>query len=403
MAPARILVLTTTYPSHQDDWSGAFIHNLILAIRKKGFDVRVLAPSNGEFYGHQILDGVQVVRFGYFWPRTLERLTIGAGGIPENISKSPLAKFQIVPMMLIFLLRALFASRHADIIYANWTGAGLVGAIVSRLSGKPMIVSFRGDDGYLARDRLLWRFVTQWIIRQSLAVTAVSSELLEIMRDLGAESTKLSLPRFGVDTRLFYPGRKNRKTEGSLQIIFVGSLIPKKGLQDLIEALAEPVFLKVSLTIVGDGYYADDLKKLARDRLSDIQVTWIGIAPPRVVAELMRESDILVLPSYTEGSPNVIKEAMACSLPVIGTRVGGVPDLVINGETGFLYEPGDVSALQECLLKLMISEETRSEMGRLARNKLDQAGLNWDATASDFEAIFLRALDEAHEKTHLHG
>lgn len=403
MALARILVLTTTYPSHQDDWAGAFIHNLLLAIRKKGFDIKVLAPSNGEFYGRQILDGVQVIRFGYFWPRTLERLTTGAGGIPENISKSLLAKIQVIPMMLVFLLRALFASRDANIIYANWIGAGLVGAIVSRLSGKPMIVSFRGDDGYLARDRLLWRLVAKWVIRQSFATTAVSSELLQIIKNLGADSTKLSVPRFGVDTALFYPGRKDRKPGGLLQIIFVGSLIPKKGLQDLIEALAEPSFRNISLTIVGDGYYADDLKKLAQEKLSDVQVTWKGIAPPRVVAELMRESDILVLPSYTEGSPNVIKEAMACALPVIGTRVGGVPDLVSHSETGFLYEPGDVSALQECLLKLIKSEETRSEMGRATKNRLDKAGLNWDATASDFEAIFLRALDKAHEKTHLHG
>ena len=168
MSPAKILVLTTTYPANETDWSGAFIHSLVLAIQRRGFEVEVIAPSNGQSYGPQFIDGVHVSRFAYFWPRSLERLTRGAGGIPENMSKSILAKLQIVPMMVIFVLKTLTAVRRFDIIYANWIGAGLVGALVSRISGKPMVVSFRGDDGYLARDNRLWRMFTKWVVRAVL-------------------------------------------------------------------------------------------------------------------------------------------------------------------------------------------------------------------------------------------
>jgi len=403
LARCGILVLTTTYPTHQGDWKGAFIHNLILAIQRKGFEVTVLAPSNGDGYGNFTIDGVQVIRFGYFWPRSLECLTTGAGGIPENISKSFLAKFQVVPMTLLFILRSLILSRKADIIYSNWIGAGFVGAIAGTITGKPNVVSFRGDDGYLARDRRLWKIATKWVIKKSSYVTAVSSELITIMKDLGADPQRLSVPRFGVDSEIFYPHCDLRQSTRSLKIVFVGSLIPKKGLQDLIEAMSSPLFTNTALVVVGDGYYGTELKRLAGEKLKDRSVEWKGIIPPIKVGEVLRESDILVLPSYTEGSPNVIKEAMATALPVIGSRVGGVPELVDHGRTGFLYEPGDIEELRGCLGKLVENEEMRFQMGSSARQKLNEAGLDWDSTAEDFEKIFLAALARVHERGRLHG
>ncbi|MGC8658598.1 MAG: glycosyltransferase [Desulfomonilaceae bacterium] len=388
----KILVLTTTYPASETDWEGSFIHNLVLALGKTGFELEVIAPSNGQWYGSRSIDGVKVTRFGYFWPRSLERLTKGAGGIPENMSKYFLARAQVIPMMALFFLKSLMPVRRADAIYANWMGAGLVGSMLSRIFGKPMVVSFRGDDGYLARDNRLWRIFTKFVLRQAYFVTVVNSELLEIMRSLGASSSKLGIPRFGVDNKVFFPAIKKRNTDTTVKIIFVGSLIPKKGLQDLINALADPRFRGISLTIVGDGYHSDYLKRLAKEKLSHCEVEWKGLTPPREVAKLMRESDILALPSYTEGSPNVVKEAMATALPVISTTVGGIPELICHNRTGLLYKPGDIGALQDCLSRLVSDPLLRREMGRLSKNVLDEAGLNWDTTALDFAEIFSRAL-----------
>ena len=214
------------------------------------------------------------------------------------------------------------------------------------------------------------------------------------MKDLGADSSRLSVPRFGVDTSLFFPGNKNPAERFPVVMIFVGSLIPKKGLQDLIEALATPDLGDVRLVVVGDGYFASELKSLAQDKLQKDQVIWRGIAPPVEVAKLMRDADFLVLPSYTEGSPNVIKEAMASALPVIGTRVGGIPDLVTEGETGLLYNPGDIESLRQCIRIMLKNRGTRLKMGWSAKKKLDDSGLNWESTARDFESIFLRALQK---------
>ncbi len=120
----RILVLTTSYPSDHADPSGIFIAKLIAALHRRGYDLKVVAPSNGVFHGRRLLDDIETVRFAYFFPRSLERLCAGAGGIPENMTKSLLARLQVFPMMLAFLFRTLLEARGCDLIYANWLGAG---------------------------------------------------------------------------------------------------------------------------------------------------------------------------------------------------------------------------------------------------------------------------------------
>ncbi|MDQ7783794.1 MAG: glycosyltransferase family 4 protein, partial [Desulfomonilaceae bacterium] len=95
---------------------------------------------------------------------------------------------------------------------------------------------------------------------------------------------------------------------------------------------------------------------------------------------------------FTEGSPNVIKEAMASGLPVLASTVGGIPDLVTHGETGLLFEPGDVSGLRESLALLVTDKSLRTRMGVAGSAFVRTAGLNWDATAEDFDRIFSRIL-----------
>src|SRR5208337_2210139 len=177
---AKVLVLTTSYPSHEEDPSGVFIAKLLAAIRRRGYSVKVVAPSDGTFYGHRNIGGIETVRFGYFWPRSLERLTRGAGGIPENMNHSLLARLQLFPMMIGFFFVSVAQSRGADIVYANWLGAGIIGALVNLFTRKPLVVSFRGDDGYLARDRFIWRTLTKWVVGRASMVAPVSGELLAI-------------------------------------------------------------------------------------------------------------------------------------------------------------------------------------------------------------------------------
>lgn len=387
-----IEVLTTSYPSHEHDWSGVFIAKLLQAVTRRGHHVKVIAPSDGEFHGKRRLHGIETLRFPYFIPRALHRLTRGGGGIPENLRESNLAKVQLLPMMVMFFICSLWNSRRADLIYANWLGAGIVGAAVSMLTGKPLVISFRGDDGYLARDRLLWRLLTKWVSKRAAAIAPVSSELLEIIRTLGVPEEKLYLPRFGVDAEMFVPAEQPVRNSDPVRVIYAGALIPKKGIQTLFQALNHESLRDVCLVLVGDGYYADELRSLCESAGLSQRTHWTGSLSPPAVAEEMRRSDILCLPSFTEGSPNVIKEAMACGLPVVASRVGGVPDLVREGETGLLFEAGDANQLRTCLVKLVADGHLRRKMGAAAREHILVSGMTWDDTAKDFEEIFLRVL-----------
>jgi glycosyltransferase involved in cell wall biosynthesis len=387
---AKVLVLTTSYPSHEEDPSGVFIAKLLAAIRRRGYSVKVVAPSDGTFYGHRNIGGIETVRFGYFWPRSLERLTRGAGGIPENMNHSLLARLQLFPMMIGFLFVSVAQSRGADIVYANWLGAGIIGALVNLFTRKPLVVSFRGDDGYLARDRFIWRMLTKWVVGRASMVAPVSGELLDIIKALGVPEEKCHLPRFGVDTDMFHPSdaKSDRERGPEVRLLFVGSLIVRKGLHDLLEAMDDPALANARLTVVGEGLYGPQLINMCERLGLKSRTDWKGILPPAQVAALMRISDILCLPSYMEGRPNAVNEAMASGLPVITTRVGGIPDMVEENKTALLFKAGDVQRLRQSLIQLVSNPELRQTMGAAGREFLVNTGVSWDSTAEEFDSIF---------------
>lgn len=388
MSQPSVLVLSTSYPSREDDPSSVFIAKLLWSLKKLDYAVKVVAPSDGTFHGRKAVHGIETIRFGYFLPRSLEKLTKGAGGIPENMSESLLAKLQVFPMMLAFLLVTLREIRGTDIIYANWLGAGIIGALAHLFTGKPLVISFRGDDGYLARDRPIWRILTRWVSRGAAVVAPVSGELVKILVGLGVPSEKCRLPQFGVDREMFFPATARSHEGAPVQVLFVGSLIERKGLHDLLHALDDPSFHDVELTVVGDGIYGPQLKSLCRELGLQERTHWKGILPQNQVAEIMRASDLFCLPSYMEGRPNVVNEAMASGLPVISTRIGGIPDMVAEGETALLHQPGNVDELRAHLKKLVQEPTLRTRMGQAGRAFLEESGVSWDATAQEFHAIF---------------
>jgi glycosyltransferase involved in cell wall biosynthesis len=216
----------------------------------------------------------------------------------------------------------------------------------------------------------------------------VSRELNEIIIGLGTPPAKCFLPRFGVDVDLFHPQREEKEPRDDIRVLYVGALLPKKGVRDLVEALSTEEFANVRLVIVGDGFYRQELLDAAESMGMKARLEWLGLQNHGVVAKVMRSADIFCLPSYTEGRPNVVNEAMATGLPVIATRVGGIPDMVEEGRTALLYDAGNVAALRECLRRLATESALRESMGASGRDLLMRSGLTWDTTAQDFEEVF---------------
>ena len=170
----------------------------------------------------------------------------------------------------------------------------------------------------------------------------------------------------------FYEVRRN---EDSNRILFAGKIIPRKGILDLINACH--IVRKnheCRLILAGsqeDTEFVAQVKDLIeRHRLND-SVSLVGLLTEDAVLEEFSRAALLVLPSYQETAPMVIQQAMAAGIPVIATRICGVPYQVIDGATGLLYEPHDVDALARHISTLLNNDSLRSHMGREARTKAD--------------------------------
>jgi glycosyltransferase involved in cell wall biosynthesis len=172
------------------------------------------------------------------------------------------------------------------------------------------------------------------------------------------------------------PGRLRRELEVDAEtpvLLSVGRLSKQKGLQHLLRAMPE-VHKEISnarLVLVGAGEDEAALKDLTGELGLEGAVSFLGWRSE--IPEFLKDTDLLVLPSLWEGMPNVILEAMACGVPAVATEVGGTPELVSDGETGFLVPPADSDALARSIITLLQDRELRTRMGQqaheLARSK----------------------------------
>jgi glycosyltransferase involved in cell wall biosynthesis len=151
-----------------------------------------------------------------------------------------------------------------------------------------------------------------------------------------------------------------QKKEMGHRLIFVGAVMRTKGIEELLAVMDRHPDWFLSIVGGGVGSYVESLKKKDAQLLN---VAWKGMLSSEAIAELMQEHDALVLPSYMDTSPNVVSEAMCAGLPVVATRVGGIPDMVSDGRTGFLVEAKSVTSLDEGLQKLFLNPQKALQMG----------------------------------------
>jgi glycosyltransferase involved in cell wall biosynthesis len=155
-----------------------------------------------------------------------------------------------------------------------------------------------------------------------------------------------------------------KRTEGS-KVIYVGRLVPDKGVADLIAALRQ--IPEVELIVVGDGPDRVQLEALA----AGSPATFVGRVPHNRVVDYLSQARLLVLPSYLrDGLPNVILEAMSCGVPVVATNTAGIPDVVIHGETGLLYEIGDIQQMAISIRRLFADDELHRKLSEASLQRV---------------------------------
>lgn len=213
--------------------------------------------------------------------------------------------------------------------------------------------SFKGRYGFLSK------FIIS-LLKKVDCFIAISNEIKDGLIYEGYEKERIyRIPNF-VDLKLFHPifAKKNlNKT-----IVFSGALEKRKGVHILLEALniIQREFSDVHLIILGDGSEKIYLQKIAHNLNISNKITFKGWVEN--VVDYLHSADIFVLPSLQEGLPNSLLEAMACGIPVIASKIGGVVDVIEDGKSGILFEPGNISDLANAIRKLLKDDDLRDKI-----------------------------------------
>ncbi len=259
-------------------------------------------------------------------------------------------------------------------IYPN----GFVGRMVNAIRGLPYFAWIRGGDYYFMKDTPIKR----WMIGSVLRHTRVLVQTERVAADVRSEfdDTSLTVLGNGVDI-------PSATADGD-DIVFVGRLKAQKGVDGLLRAAAD---LEERVLVVGDGPERANLESLA-ERL-DVDAEFVGEVPPDAVPDYLRRGKLFVLPSVRgEGLPNAVLEAMAVGLPVVVTDTGGVADAVIDGETGYIVNPGDEDALGDRIERICHDDDRREVMGEAAREWVVE-NHGWETIVDSLEDIYADVID----------
>jgi glycosyltransferase involved in cell wall biosynthesis len=265
--------------------------------------------------------------------------------------------------------------RPGTVVAVHYLHGGFVATALRGLH--PVVLHAWGTDVTVVRRGLLGRFHSRQLaalLRRADAVTATGEFLAAVvLRRFGVKATVVP---FGIDTSLFHPAAGHTKGsvgagEGALRIGFVKWLEPKYGARDLIEALGLLADLPFEATLVGDGPLRESLEARVRELGLAERVHFLGRRPHSEIPDLLRGFDLLAMPSRQEAWGVAAAEASATAIPVVATRVGGIPEVVVDGETGLLVPPQDPPALAAAIRRLAGDRDLRHRMGRAGRVRVE--------------------------------
>jgi glycosyltransferase involved in cell wall biosynthesis len=285
-------------------------------------------------------------------------------------------------------VRKLIREFKPDILHAHY--ATSCGSIAAFSGFHPFIMSVWGDD---IKEFPLKSPLHKWLIgkvlRSADKITATSRMLAQSANRLLRAKREISVIPFGVDLKQYK--FKSREKAKEVHIGTVRNLMPKYGLEFLIKAFAD---LKnsgneIRLTVVGDGELRPKLEALTLELKMGEFIRFAGFVPNHKVVDYLHKFDIFAIPSVGEGETFGVAavEAMATGLPVVASRIGGLPEVVDHDINGLLIQPGDVQSLALALKAYIDDPELRLEHGLKGREKVENF-YNWNENAKLMEDIY---------------
>lgn len=284
-----------------------------------------------------------------------------------------------------------------DLILNYWLYPdGYAAVRVGRELGIPVIVGAIGSDLRMRNDPFTIRLVRQTMLDADAVIT-VSDELRARAIAQGVPAGKITAIRNGCDTAVFYPGDRAeaRRLVGcdadSELIVYAGNLLATKGLGELLEAFLEMAKSRprLQLAIIGQGPYGETLARRVAAAGMEQRVLLPGRRDAAGIAQWMRAADIFCLPSYSEGCPNVVVEALACGRPLVATNIGGIPELVSKC-SALLVEPRDPAALRAALDRALTTKWDTAEIARTSTR-------SWETVAAETMAVCKRMMKKGPE------
>ncbi len=291
-------------------------------------------------------------------------------------------------------LNKLVRKYHYDVYHYFFSlPTGFLTLLPGGWQSEPYIVSLRGSDvpGYdpfnfkLALLHKLLKPITKKIWRQAKAVVAVTNSLKKAALEIAPDQQIDVIPN-GVDTDLFKPLNAESADRPSFRLICVSRLIERKGIEDILSALAELPSEDIKLSVVGSGHYEKRLKQRCSELALNSVVDFKGFCPREDLPSLYAQSDAFILTSRSEAFGNVFAEAMSCGMPIIGTKVGGIPDLV-SEDNGILVEPGNIAAIKDAISRLKASRPLCINMAIANREKIERS-YQWSKIAEQFLNLY---------------
>ncbi|HKY28729.1 MAG TPA: N-acetyl-alpha-D-glucosaminyl L-malate synthase BshA [Pyrinomonadaceae bacterium] len=288
----------------------------------------------------------------------------------------PLFEHQPYTLALATKMAKVAETEDLDLLHVHYAIPHSISGILARESLKPkrrlpVITTLHGTDITLVGADRSYLPVTRYGIVQSDGVTAISIYLKDATKEIFQFDDITVIPNFVCPddyTRHANPGLRERLApNGESLLVHVSNFRPVKRPVDCVEILARVLKddLKARMVMVGDGSERTNAEHRARCLGIYEQCSFVGKQPK--IVDYLSVSDVLLLPSEQESFGLAALEAMACEVPVVASRVGGVPEVVSDGETGFLSEVGDVAKMAKDAAKLLSDKNLRQQMGQTAR------------------------------------
>jgi glycosyltransferase involved in cell wall biosynthesis len=374
----RIAYFTNTYPRATD----TFIRREVLGLRKKGIDVRTFSVRRSGA-DHDVSPEVLEEKRNTHYLLPTGPVALIAANLSVLVRKPAryfgslaLAMMTRQPglrgllFQLLYFQEAVVLSRqlrHQGITHVhNHLGdnSGTVTLLASSLSGIGYSITIHGP--HIFFDPTHWALREK--VRNSRFIACISHYCQSQMMLFSDQKdwNRLKIIRCGVDVEHY---RCAQVREKARQLLYAGRLAAEKGLPVLFESLrmlADKGY-EFELTLIGDGEDRQDLEALGRELGIDGRLVFSGYVGQDGVREYLLRSDVFILPSFAEGVPVSLMEAMACGIPVLATYVGGVAELVEAEKSGLIVPPADSLALRDALARYFDDFELRQKVSRLGR------------------------------------